>query len=133
MSAAEKISTLNDYRHEPENQPAEAPEKTSRDMGKVALFVSILAVLLLVVFFFGLNQNLKGLTAEVQVMSGDVAALKTTVADMPEQVRKSIVADELFEITSKLGYMRGKVSEEQAARLTEALTILQGIQGQVQE
>lgn len=133
MSAAEKVSSLNDYRPEPENQPAEAPEKTGRDMGKVALFVSILAVLLLVVFFFGLNQNLKGLMAEVQTMSGDVAALKTTVADMPEQVRKSIVADELYEITSKLGYMRGKVSEEQAARLTEALTILQGVQGQVQE
>jgi uncharacterized protein YoxC len=45
-------------------QPQKLLEQARKDMGKVALFVSLLAVALVVVFFFGMHQNLVGLEEE---------------------------------------------------------------------
>lgn len=132
MSGAEKITPLDDYRgNEEGTMPAESTAKTNRDMGKVAIFISILAVLLLVVFFFGLNQNIKGLASEMRAMGGDVTQLKSAMAELPGQVRRTIVADELQAIGSKIEYLRGKVSPEEAAQLEQALKQLQAVQAQV--
>ncbi len=132
MTGSEKISSMDDYRaNESGAIPAESTDKTNRDMGKVAIFISILAVLLLVVFFFGLNQNIKGLASEMRAMGGDVTQLKSAMAELPGQVRRSIVADELQAVSSKIDYLRSKVSPEEAAQLDEALKQLQAVQAQV--
>lgn len=132
MTGSEKITSLDDYRSNEDGAiPAESKDKTSRDMGKVAIFISILSVLLLVVFFFGLNQNIKGLASEMRTMGSDVGQLKTAMAELPGQVRRSIVADELQATISKLDHLRGKVTPEEAAMLAHAVEQLKLVQGQV--
>ncbi len=132
MTGSEKITSLDDYRTgEAGAMPAEPRDKTGRDMGKVAIFISILAVLLLVVFFFGLNQNIKGLAAEMRTMGGDVTQLKSAMAELPGQVRRSIVADELQATIAKLDHLRGKVSVEEAAMLSHSIEQLKAVQTQM--
>ncbi len=132
MTGSEKITSMDDYRaNESGAITAESTDKTNRDMGKVAIFISILAVLLLVVFFFGLNQNIKGLASEMRAMGGDVTQLKSAMAELPGQVRRSIVADELQATISKLDHLSGKVTPEEAAMLAHAVEQLKLVQEQV--
>ncbi|EPR42364.1 hypothetical protein dsx2_0291 [Desulfovibrio sp. X2] len=132
MTGSEKISSMNDYRKGSEDGsiPVEATDKTSRDLGKVAIFISILSILLLAVFFFGLNQNIKGLSADMKTVNTDVSQLKTTVAELPAKMQRSMVVDQLHDITSKLDYLRGKVSPADAAKLEEALQTIMAVQNQ---
>lgn len=107
---------------------AEITAKTNRDMGRVALFVSILAVILLTVFFFGVNQNMTGLTAQVK----DVGQVKQQLATMQQQVaalenlpaatRKMVLSGMLAETAQKLAYVQSQVPEgDAAARLAKAI------------
>ncbi|ACV69001.1 hypothetical protein [Desulfohalobium retbaense] len=124
MAASEKISQM------PQNQASKAdspeenmanPEKlleeTRRDMGKVGLFVSLLAVVLVVVFFYGINQNLTGLEHRVD----ELAYLEEDVASLNE----------------KMTTMDGKISavEGDVSYLDNSLTTLgesvQGVKSQV--
>ena len=64
-----------------------AKENTGRDMGRVAIIVSLLSVVLLVIFFFGLNRNLAGVTEEVKALRGlqsDVQVLGKRVDTLEE-------------------------------------------------
>lgn len=111
-----------------EQVAAEITAKTNRDMGRVALFVSILAVILLTVFFFGLNQNMTGLAEQVK----DVGLMKTQLATMqqqvaaleklPEATRKMVLTSMLAETTQKLAYVQSQLPEGEAAtRLAKAI------------
>ena len=68
---------------------------TQKDMSKVALIVSLLAVILLVIFFFGMNRNIAGLTNEVKsfgLLREDVSNLDQRMVqmqqEMPSQIKK---------------------------------------------
>lgn len=60
-------------------------QKSGGDMGKIAMIVSLLSVVLLVIFFFGLNRNLAGVTEEVKALRGlrsDVQGLDHRVGEL---------------------------------------------------
>ena len=82
--AQKKVSSMGDYKKdEAAEMDAMAQDvKTNADMGKVAVFISFLAVILLVVFFFGLNQNISGLSEQVKALSG----LEQEMAAMGDRV-----------------------------------------------
>ena len=82
--AQKKVSSMDDYKKdEAAEMDAMAQDaKTNTDMGKVAVFISFLAVILLVVFFFGLNQNISGLSEQVKALSG----LQQEMAAMGDRV-----------------------------------------------
>lgn len=129
----------------PEAVPSEAVDKTSRDMGKVALFIAILAVVLLVVFFFGLNRNLTGLSAKVDglaTLKTDVEALdgRMGVAEerlvaletLPAKARKMVMGTMLQEMAQRTAYLGTQMdTEAQNEKLHRAMELLQQVQMEV--
>lgn len=154
MSAAEKIHHIGKAASskaatftEPAPEAVEIMEKTNRDMGKVALFVSIMSVILLVVFFFGLNQNLTSLTEQVSVIpgiqqqidgiDGKIAGIETelgTLKDLPAKTKKMVVGTMLQEMSQKAGYLGTQMENEaQNAKLQEAMQLMQEVQTDLQK
>lgn len=118
-----------------EQVAAEIVAKTNRDMGRVALFVSILAVILLTVFFFGLNQNMTGLSEQVKEIGQvkqqlvGVQQQMAVLEKLPETTRKMVLSGMLAESSQKLAYVQGQLPEGEAtARLAQALESLAAAQ-----
>jgi len=124
----------------PEALPA--PQAPRRDMSKMALFASLVAVILLLGFYFNLNQNIKQLTLQVQ----DLAAIKTTVSTLdtkvgtmeskvadletlPAKTRATLMSSILQEMTQKTSYMSTQLeSPEQQEKLMKAKELIQQVQ-----
>lgn len=124
---------------------AEEPmSKTYRDMGKVSLFVSLLSVLLVVIFFFGLNQNITGVSAKVKELAavsgqleqvnGKLTALEERVATfdaLPQKAKRMMYATMLLELAQRVANLSATAdSEEQATKLAEAMKLIQEVQAQ---
>ena len=123
-------------------EAAALPETPRRDMSKVALFASLVAVILLLGFYFHLNQNLKTLTAQVQ----DLASIKTSVATLdtkvgtmeskvadletlPAKTRAALMSSILAEMSQKTSYMSSQLqSPEQQDKLMKAKELIQQVQ-----
>ncbi|MBI9080656.1 MAG: hypothetical protein JEY79_13080 [Pseudodesulfovibrio sp.] len=93
--------------------------ETQKDMSKVAMIVSLLAVILLVIFFFGMNKNIAGLTDEVKslsVLRDDVSSLDQKMVlmqqEMPSQVKRMIAYDLVNEMTMKAAYLGDSLEDE---------------------
>lgn len=158
--AKEKVHNIEDYKKQDvtaadESLSREIMDKTNRDMGKVAMFISILSVLLLVVFFFGLNQNIAGLSQEVKALSslkqdvqalggrllnvqGDVDGLQgemrivsgkvTELEKLPAKTRNMIITNDLSAMGEKLGYIGDQIDADQAQKLKQAQDIIKQLQ-----
>jgi len=107
---------------------AEITARTNRDMGRVALFGSILAVILLTVVFFGLKQNMAGLTEQMKdlgVVKKDLVTVQQQVAaleKLPEATKKMVLSSMMAETSQKLAYVQSQVPEgETSARLAKAI------------
>lgn len=151
MSAAtEKVHQFEDYQKKsevtPENFTDGITDNAHKDMGKIAVIISIMAVVLLVVFFYGLNQNLVGLTSEVkdlQSVRGEVASLNsqmTTVDSrlgelekMPQRTRNIIMDGIIEEMNQKAGYISQQVSEDDQAKLAKVQELLKDVQSGLQK
>ena len=134
-----KLETVKAEEAATENQaPEAAPTPTAgvveaqKDMSKVALMVALLAVLLLVIFFFGMNRNIAGLTTEVQslgTLRDEVSSLDQRLvdlkADVPVQVQRMIAHDIVNEMTMKAFYLTDTLHDE--ALRTKMQEILQGL------
>ncbi|NDV27320.1 hypothetical protein [Desulfovibrio sp. JC010] len=151
MSAAtEKVHQMEDYQQNEdvlaEDVTAGVTETAQKDMGKVAIIISFMAVVLLVVFFYGLNQNLTSLTAEVkdlQTVRGEVEALNTqmTVVDgrlvelekLPTKTRHIIMDGIIEEMNQKAAYVGAQLSEEEQAKLAKVQELLKDVQSGLQK
>lgn len=151
MSAAEKIHHIGkpgdggDGAEAPTHSGprcCEGDEATRRDMSKVALFVSLLAVVLLVVFFFGLNQNLKGVSATVEQLAmntgeltGRMDGIEGKVAELenlPEKSRMMVMGTMLQEMAQRAAYLGTQMqTEEQNEKLHQAMELLQQVQTEI--
>jgi len=141
-----KAEKVHDLKVDPKKLTKEEAEdiknKTNSDLGKVALFVSLLTVILLVVFFFGLNQNVTGLTQEVQdipeikeqiaTMTERIDGMETEMAalqELPQESRRMVVRTMLQDMAQRAGYLTGQLdSEEQSAKLNQAMQLLEDVQ-----
>ena len=149
MSAQdEKVHHMTDYKEQDavqeqyDNIPKEVLAATNKDMGKVAIAISLLSVVLLVIFFFGLNQNINGLSKEVQSLSGlkgQVATLETSMGQMdsrlveleklPSKTRNLIIDQHLEEMASKTQYLSGQLEDKaQGEKLLQAQKLLREVQ-----
>lgn len=115
---------------QPEPLPNQGLADTQKDMSKVAMIVSFLAVILLVIFFFGMNRNIAGLTDEVKslgVLREDVSNLDQRMVkmqeEMPSQVKRMIAHDLVNEMAMKAAYL-GNTLEGEVDR-TKMQTVLQ--------
>ncbi|PKN41165.1 MAG: hypothetical protein CVU60_12015 [Deltaproteobacteria bacterium HGW-Deltaproteobacteria-18] len=129
-----------EHRHAPEAVPSAQPPR--RDMSKIALFASLAAVILLLGFYFNLNQNIKQLTMQVQdlaVIKTAVSSLDTKVGTMeskvaeletlPSKTRAALMSSILQEMTQKTSYMSTQLqSPEQQEKLMKAKELIQQVQ-----
>lgn len=108
---------------------------TRKDSGKVAIAISIMAIILLVVFYFGFRQNfielrqkveaLNGLQTRVVTLEQNVDALKT----LPEKTRYMVMGTMTQEMANKAEYLTTQAaSEEQSAKILQAKKLLEEIQ-----
>jgi len=111
-------------------EPAVA--EAQKDMSKVSMIVSLLAVLLLVIFFFGMNRNIAGLTDEVKslgALRNDVSDLDQRLGqmktDMPLQMRRMIAHDMVNEMAMQAFYLTDTLQDE--ALRTKMQDVLQGL------
>lgn len=129
----------------PENIPA-ASGTARRDMSKMALFASLVAVILLLGFYLHLNQNIKNLTQQVQ----DLAVIKTAVSSLdlkmntmeskvadletlPAKTRAALLGSLLDEMSQKTSYMSQQLdSDEQRDKLMKAKELMQQVQTELQ-
>jgi outer membrane murein-binding lipoprotein Lpp len=128
--------------HKSAPQAAPAAQAPRRDMSKIALFASLAAVILLLGFYFNLNQNIKQLTMQVQ----DLSVIKTTVSSLdtkvgtmeskvaeletlPSKTRAALMSSILQEMTQKTSYMSTQLqSPEQQEKLMKAKELIQQVQ-----
>lgn len=132
--------TVEDAAHE--DPYATAPAGTRKDMSKMALFASLAAVILLLGFYFHLNQNIKDLTQQVQDLSliktavtsldTKMNTMESKVADLetlPAKTRAALMSSILQEMTQKTSYMSTQLeSEEQKDKLMRAKELIQQVQ-----
>lgn len=143
-----KIHTLETVRREvPGSAQNDAHEQASgaleahRDMSKVAMIVSLLAVLLLVIFFFGMNRNIAGLTDEVKslgTLRNDVSSLDQRMvqmqADIPVRMKRMIAHDMVNEMAMKATYLADILdSESQKTAMRSILRELQAVRTELEQ
>lgn len=102
-----------------EAAPMPGLANAQKDMSKVSMIVSLLAVLLLVIFFFGMNKNISALTDEVKslgVLREDVAALDESMialqAEVPVEMKRMLTHDLVNEMTMKAVYLSETLEDE---------------------
>lgn len=143
QASNDKVRDIKSDPHQFSGKEAEEIKaRTNSDLGKVALFISLLAVILLIVFFFGMNQNMTGLTDEVQdipEMKEQIATMgermnameteMTALQELPQEARRMMVRSMLQEMAQRVGYMSIEVeNEQQSAKLNQAMELLQEVQ-----
>jgi len=109
--------------------------EAQKDMSKVAMIVSLLAVLLLVIFFFGMNRNIAGLSDEVKslgILRDDVASLDQRVVkmqdEMPATMKRMLAHDVVNEMTMKAFYLTDTLEDEALrAKMQEVLVGLKEV------
>ncbi len=148
MSAEKKVKMVHfqSQKDEQENQkPQSVPEQIlkeiRKDMGKVALIVSVLAVFLMVVFFFTIKYNVSTMNERINslsMMKEDVVALDNTVSqvqdrvstleDLPQEMKSIVYANILQEMSQKTDYLSQQLDGEQQTKILEARKLLQQVE-----
>ncbi len=124
-----------------ERAPEEILKEVKRDMGKVALIVSIMAVMLMVVFYFSLKltvgsmekkvAELYPLKKQVVVLDktvGDLQNKMTRLEDLPEKTRKMIFANILNDLSQKTEYLSSQMKGAQREKLLRIESMLKQLQ-----
>ncbi|MGE4292966.1 MAG: hypothetical protein AB7E32_12250 [Desulfovibrio sp.] len=86
-----------------------------RDLGKISLVISLLSLVLVTIFFFGLNRNLSGLTREVQ----DFSAMKNSVNSLDAYVDD--ILGQMGRINAQLLDMDARQKEVAVRMLMESM------------
>lgn len=115
--------------------------EANRDMSKVAIIVSLLVGVLLIIFFFGMNRNIAGLTDEVKslgVLRDDVSNLDNRMVDMekgiPVQIKKMIAHDMVNEMAMKAAYLGNTMDDDlMRERMQDVLNTLKEVRAGLEE
>jgi hypothetical protein len=112
-----------------------------KDVGMVGIVISILAVFLLVVFYYSMNKNMDALSDEVGQITetrqmvqdldtkmGEMDARIAELENLPEVVRSMVLGGMLEEMNQKAGYIGAYVTDEQKAKLEQARELMKQIQ-----
>ena len=115
-------------------------DNVKRDMGKAALIVSMLTLVIAVILYFSLQSNMAGLNQEVSELSSvtnEVNRLDSTVSDiesrlngleqLPRQTRNLVYMNMLNEMEQKAGYMSQNLDGDQKEKLSRAKQLLQEV------
>ncbi len=129
MTSAVVVSqkTLN----KPIDPAQELLKEMKKDMGKVALFVSAMAVVLMVLFYFTLKYNLMKTQAKVDTMYKQMSVIDKKVAELeklPQKTRNIIYYNILEEMSDKANFLSDKLNGERKQKLLEAQRLIKEAQ-----
>lgn len=121
--------------------PVPGVADAQKDMSKVAMIVSLLAVILLVIFFFGMNRNITALTEEVQSLGAlreDVATLDQSMVqlktEVPVEMKRMLTHDLINEMTMQAVYVSGAIEDEaMKAKMADVITNLKEVRGSLEK
>lgn len=127
--------------------------KTGSDMGKAALFVALLAVVLMVILYFSQQQNITGmaeqldgvqgvkqemaavqsqmaaLEGEMESLVGDMDALVASLKDLPKEARRVVISSMLTESANKVNFLSTQVeTQAQQDKLQQIQKMLEEVQ-----
>jgi Tfp pilus assembly protein PilO len=123
-----------DHDKEARSVPEQILKEIRKDMGKVAILISILAVVLMVIFFFSLQHSMTGLdkrVTELSSMKEDVASMKQRLAqleNLPQQMKNILYSNMLNEMSLKANYLSEQLDGKGKTQITEAQKLLQQAQ-----
>nr|WP_321256958.1 hypothetical protein [uncultured Pseudodesulfovibrio sp.] len=123
------------------DEPTASMVEANRDMSKVAIIVSLLVGVLLIIFFFGMNRNIAGLTDEVKslgLLRDDVSSLDNRMVDMekgiPVQIKKMIAHDMVNEMAMKAAYLGNTMDDElMRNKMQDVLNTLKEVRASLEE
>ncbi|MFV0350045.1 MAG: hypothetical protein ACK5JO_15840 [Halodesulfovibrio sp.] len=116
----------------------------------LSMVVALLALIVSVVFGFGMTQNVSGLRQEVErvaqqgevraeldAVKTDVAALQKrldSISDFDAVARKAVLSATMLDLTQRLGVLAGTVDNDAHARkLNDAMKLMQEIQADLEK
>ncbi|MFP4084109.1 MAG: hypothetical protein ACLFP9_00400 [Desulfonatronovibrio sp.] len=121
--------------------PKEEISGTKKDMATVGIIISVLAVFLLVVFYFAINKNVDELSGKVELitetrdklhdMDNSLTQMDQRIADlenMPQLVKTMILGGMLQEISQKAEYIGANVNDEQKGKLEQARKLMNEVE-----
>ncbi len=106
-------------------------EEVKKDMGKVALFVSMMAVVLMVLFYFTLKYTMMKTEAKVNTMVEKMQVIDKRVAELeklPQKTRNIIYYNMMEEISDKAKFLSTKLSGDRKKKLLEAQKLIKEAQ-----
>ncbi len=119
--------------------PEQILQEIRRDMGKVAILISILAVVLMVIFYFSLQHNMSGIdkrVTELSSMEDQVVTMEqrlTELEKLPQQTKNIIYSNMLEEISSKASYLSNQLKGDRKAQVQKAQELLKQARGGLAE
>ncbi|GAB6059261.1 hypothetical protein [Desulfonatronum parangueonense] len=148
MSAAEQHEAKTDAQ-KPGYKPIDEEVfemKSGSDFGKVALFVALLAVILMVILYFSQQQNITGMSdqlGEVQQVRQEIVVVQDQIASLeaemealkglPAEARKIVISSLLNESASKINYLSTRMeTDEQQAKMREIQKMLEEVQAGIE-
>ncbi len=112
-----------------------------KDMGMVGIIISVLAVFLLIIFYYAMNKNVDHLSREVgqitetrqmvQDLDAKMGEMDQRIADLeylPAAVRSMVLGGMLEEMTQKAGFIGEQVTKEQRIKLERAQELMIQVQ-----
>ena len=115
--------------------PEQILQEVRKDMGKVAILISILAVVLMVTFYFSLQYNMADIdnkVSELYSMKDQVVTMEerlTELEKLPQQTRNIIYGNMLEELSLKASYLSDQLEGHGKAQVKEAQDLLKQAQG----
>lgn len=123
---------------------------TRSDMGKAGAVISVLAVLLLVVFYYSVNKNIDHLSQQVGLIeetrdmmqeldtrvSSNLQKMDQRITELeklPDVVRSMVLGGMLEEMGQKTSYIEGHVSDKQKAKLEQARKLMHEVQQELSQ
>ncbi len=106
-------------------------EDVRKDMGKVALFVSSMAVVLMVLFYFTLKYTVVKTETKVNSMIQKMHIIDKKVAELeklPQKTKNLIYYNMLEEISDKAKFLSSKLDGERKKKLIEAQKLIKEAQ-----
>jgi uncharacterized protein YoxC len=137
---AEKIVSLIDYTKDNAEagsgtKAARAEAETSRDMGKAALILTLILVVMLSVFYFKLSDKIDRAGKDMDALRGGVAGLSQNVAaldgrvnqveNIPAKSKQMVLNALIQEMSQKAAFLSAETADPaQKEKLDKALELL---------
>lgn len=126
--------------------PEQLKKEAHKDMGKVAIIISVLAFFLVVVFFFGLRSNINSLSAKMEgkpdiqeklaSMDKSITWAQKKIAELdnvPQKAQKVIYMNTLNELEQKTQFLSNNLDGADQEKVQKVKALLKEIQASLQK